>query len=165
MEKKEEEIKYVFSSLVESQDDVRGHIAYALYKYKKIDRIKNVHKGSPMTPAQKELFRKENTTQKSIDDYLEQAENILKDYVNEQLKVAIEQAELNIERNFEKNEIKKLVDKQKKWNWIAVMESMVASAILPIAIILLLVVIAMICHVDFGTVIKEIGKAIVKSMQ
>ena len=102
MEEEKQE-KYVFSSLVQGKDDIRGHVAYAIYKLRKIDYIVNVNGGNRLTEEQKEDFRKRNTTDASIKDYIDQATDALEKYANIQFKRKGEEIEKDVKKKQREN--------------------------------------------------------------
>ncbi len=92
---------FIYSKLVEGNNDVVGHIAYSLYKSDKIKFIDGFKKENNREPDETELktFHSISNQQDSIDRYRLAAANILRDFMNNTLQESIQ----NIERECYEN--------------------------------------------------------------
>ena len=83
---------FIYSKLVNSQDDVVGHIAYSLYKADKvayIEEYKNNNGGAEPTEEELERFHKSCTVSGQLERYNLQAKVILQTFTSETLDRAI----------------------------------------------------------------------------
>lgn len=86
---------YIFSKLVDSKDDIRGHIAYAIYKFEKVSHIEEFKKTNKREPnaSEKEEFRAICCNPVRLEEYKTRADMILDAFSNELLNEAANQIE------------------------------------------------------------------------
>lgn len=103
---------YIYSNLVEDNNDIVGHIAYALYKADKIHFIENFKKdNSGNEPDEKDLKPFHDTTScpGNLERYKLTAIHILQNFTNDTLHEMIQEIEQDaINRN--KDELLKIVE-------------------------------------------------------
>lgn len=109
---------YVYSKLVTSDDDLVGHVAYALYKKEKIEYIelKN-NDGNPLTDADLIPFNEISSTQAALDGFRIKADILLQGFIDN----VLDEAKNDIEQQaiFQQSEILKDVVKPLKRNVFA----------------------------------------------
>ena len=81
---KEEEKTFIFENLVDGENDILGHIAYALYKLHKIEWIKNKldETGKYPTIEEREEYRNICSSPKQIEAYKSMANVVLTNFIN-----------------------------------------------------------------------------------
>lgn len=77
----EKEFNFIYEKLVADENDITGHIAYSIYKSKKIEYIKSqLAEGVEITDEVLKPFNKISSLDTSINDYKLNAELILKGF-------------------------------------------------------------------------------------
>lgn len=136
---------YIYSSLVESNSDIVGHIAYALYKADKIHFIEKFKKdNSDNEPCESDLKPFHDTTScpGNLERYKLTAVQILQNFTNETLSEMIQEIEQDaINRN--KSELSKIIEPLKpmsirKSYFHGVVQSVIGAAVFMILISALL---------------------------
>ena len=86
---------FIFSSLVENESDIVGHIAYALYKSDKVKYIQSFKDNNGTDPTEEDLcaFHSVSSQEDSIKKYRIVASLILKDFLDETLDESIREIE------------------------------------------------------------------------
>ena len=86
---------FIFSSLVENESDIVGHIAYALYKSDKVKYIQSFKDNNSTDPTEEDLcaFHSVSSQEDSIKKYRIVASLILKDFLDETLDESIREIE------------------------------------------------------------------------
>lgn len=86
---------YIFSKLVTDKDDIRGHIAYAIYKFEKVSHLEEFKKKNNREPNEEEInaFHDSCCNPARLEEYNAHAESILETFSNELLKEAADQIE------------------------------------------------------------------------
>lgn len=81
----ERNYNYIFSKLVQSDDDIVGLISYALYKRQKIDHIQRFMSEHGHGPTDENLksFHEMSSTDIQIENYRTRAEKIANTFINE----------------------------------------------------------------------------------
>lgn len=77
---------YIYSKLVESETDLKGIIAYSLYKQAKIKFIQQHKTKNSREPSEKDLDGFHRTSESHIQTYLNNSESILKKFEQEIIK-------------------------------------------------------------------------------
>ena len=92
---------FIYSKLVEDNDDVVGHIAYSLYKNEKIEYIETFKEkyGSEPTDLDLEPFHISSCTKGSLERFRRMAATILEEFTNEMLGSTIKDIEENVISN------------------------------------------------------------------
>lgn len=102
---------YIYSNLVEDNNDIVGHIAYALYKADKIHFIENFkHENSGAEPDEKDLklFHSTTSCPGNLERYKLTAIHILQNFTNDTLHEMIQEIEQDaINRN--KQELSQII--------------------------------------------------------
>jgi hypothetical protein len=95
---------FIYSKLVEDNDDVVGHIAYSLYKNEKIEFIETFKEkhGSEPTELDLEPFHISSCTNGSLERFKRMAIVILQEFTNELLGRTIKDIEHNVISNHKK---------------------------------------------------------------
>jgi len=93
--KKSKKNTYIFTKLVDDKNDIRGHIAYAIYKFEKVSHIEQFIKENHREPTaeEKEGFRASCCNPSRLEEYKERANIILNTFSNEVLRGAVNQIE------------------------------------------------------------------------
>ena len=88
---------YIYSYLVNDENDLIGHIAYSIYKSEKIDYIKGrKEKGIELSDEDLETFNVVAATDGSIGSYRLRAEMLLQDFVSNVLDETIEEIKVDV---------------------------------------------------------------------
>lgn len=122
---------YIYKTMVKSDTDVIGCIAYSLYKSEKVRYIEDFKKEHTTEPSEDDLdiFHHIMASEESISRFRMQASTILAQFSDETLNSAIEQYEDDLEKN-QMDALKKVVQKmQPKW-WQNILWSVIASIII-----------------------------------
>lgn len=92
---------YIYSKLVESEYDILGHIAYAVYKQQKISHIEEFKKDNNRQPTDQELiqFNKFSSSHVSIEGYRIKAERILQSFTDNVLEDTIIEVEIECKKS------------------------------------------------------------------
>jgi hypothetical protein len=95
---------FIYSKLVEDNDDVVGHIAYSLYKNEKIEFIETFKEkhGSEPTELDLEPFHISSCTKGSLERFRRMAATILEEFTNEMLGSTIKNIEESVISNHKK---------------------------------------------------------------
>ncbi|MBR4195606.1 MAG: hypothetical protein IKQ95_02710 [Synergistaceae bacterium] len=83
----------VYSLLVHGEDDLVGHIAYAIYKQQKIEKITRFTTRNKRPPTDEELasFMENAESEKQLRFYNDRAVSILKDFLEQSLSAEVEE--------------------------------------------------------------------------
>ncbi len=125
---------FIYEKLIESNDDLTGHIAYALYKEKKIAFIKS-HKDSHgnADPTEEELTIFHDTSLAHLENYRLQAKELLHNFLQQTLEEQLREIDEIVsehKRATEENYQKKLttqLDRIKPPFWAGVIQSLIGS--------------------------------------
>lgn len=106
----ERNYNYIFSKLVQSDDDIVGLISYALYKRQKIDHIRRflVEHGHGPTDENLKGFHEMSSTDIQIKNYRTRAEKIANTFINELMKDFVQEfkkAQYEVQKKAEKEAI------------------------------------------------------------
>jgi hypothetical protein len=146
---------YIYSTLVESEDDFIGKIAYTIYKEDKIKFIAELKKdNSEKEITEKDLiqFHQITSTEKSIYRYRLTAQSILQEFLNVSLREAIEDVTEEIQDNHI-NLLENVVSKIKPPKfWKSVWQNVVASFVLSAIIALFIIIITFTIDGFWGTI-------------
>lgn len=95
---------FIYSKLVEDNDDVVGHIAYSLYKNEKIEFIEIFKEKNGIEPTESDLepFHISSCTNGSLERFRRMAILILEEFTKEMLGRTIEDIERDIMLNHKK---------------------------------------------------------------
>lgn len=132
---------FIYKQLVSDESDIVGHVAYALYKYNKIEYIekfKQEHNGESPTESDLKPFHDISSTPSSIDRYKSKAGTIVNDFLNIALDETVKQIQeeyiINQERHL-KNVIEPLKPKSKfVLFWKGVLQSILGAFIFAIIV-------------------------------
>ena len=146
---------YIYSTLVESEDDFIGKIAYTIYKEDKINFIAELKKDNQEKEiTEKDLvqFHQISSTEKSIERYRLTAQSILQEFLNVSLKEAIEDVTEEIQDNHI-NLLESVVSKIRPPKfWKSVWQNVVASFVLSAIIALFIIIITFTTDGFWGTI-------------
>lgn len=125
---------FIYKSLVQGNDDLIGHIAYSIYKTKKINFIKEYReKNSGGDPTDQEFNKFHEFCNDHLQGYRLEAQGILLDYTNQALveySEDIDNEALDFKREIEEKYTEKLkitLEKQRAGFWKGVAQSIVGS--------------------------------------
>lgn len=125
---------YIYKQLVSDENDVVGHVAYALYKSNKIEFIENFkkeHNGEEPSEDDLKPFHDVSCTPSSIKRYKTQAVQITCDFLDVTLSETTKQIEEDCVRNhseYLKNIIEPLKPmSRKKQFWMGVWQSVLGA--------------------------------------
>lgn len=125
----ERNYNYIYEKLVESENDLIGHIAYSIYKSNKIEFIEKFKKGHDgVAPTEEDLrtFHDMSCTDSTISLYLMKAESLLQDFMGELWEDFHEEIENDCIKN-QNLHLEKIIDPIKpKW-WKQFGQSLLAS--------------------------------------
>lgn len=115
---------FIYSRLVEDENDLLGIIAYSIYKREKIEYIKRIKSEENREPSQEEMnhFWRTSNLQSSIDSYKLKAENISKEFGRQLL----EGRTGEIEQEY-KNKLIAKVESFRHPFWNGVLQNFIAS--------------------------------------
>ncbi len=159
MEEKEKKFSFLFSEIVENENDMIGHIAYSLYKSSKIQFIENLKEengGTPPTEDQLDTFHK--VSKANIQGFRIQAEIILSNFTELTLQESIseiEQATLNNQHKILSDIIEPIKPAPPKGPWDGFMMAVLVKGTqtLVVAVVLFLIIFGSSAIDDFwGTV-------------
>lgn len=99
------EYNYIYRRLVEDQSDIIGHIAYSLYKADKVQYINQFKEENGREPKEGELkpFHDASCMDGSLNGYKDLAVTILKDFLDNTLTEAMQQAEAECQKDYKEN--------------------------------------------------------------
>lgn len=168
----ERKFSYIYSELVEDENDMIGHIAYSLYKSNKIKFIEQFKsENSDKTPTEDELHAYHKAVKPSIPALRIQAEQILSNFTQLTMDETVFEIEADIKNNQEKtlkDIITPLIPPKPKseWDgfWMGVLVKGVQTLIL--AVILFFLIFASSAKDDFwGTIRKYLPEGHTTSTQ
>lgn len=122
---------YIYKSIVQSDTDVIGCIAYSLYKSEKVRYIEDFKEKNNTEPSEDELdvFHRIMASEESIARFRMQASGILAQFSDETLDSSIEQFEKDLKKN-QMDALKEVVSNMRpKW-WQNILWSVIASIII-----------------------------------
>lgn len=124
----EKQYNYIYSKLVNGENDIVGHISYSLYKKQKQELIKKHEEktGEPITDEQICVFHSTSALDETIKSYRLRAENILVDFINEMDNTRLEEAEKELKRTYD-DRLKEIVKDMKPSFWAQVLVSVFAA--------------------------------------
>lgn len=93
MESDERKFSFIYSEIIESEDDMIGHIAYSIYKSKKIEYIKNFKKENNRPPSEDDLHNYQMSSKVHLSSIRTQAERLLADFIQFSLAETVEKIE------------------------------------------------------------------------
>lgn len=133
---------YIYSKLVENEDDILGHIAYSIYKSHKIAEIERIcleKKVNYVSDADLEPFIQMAQSERQIKFYREHADVLANAFLDSTIKESIEMRQQELESEYRGRYEKLLEDcKAKPWHY-GVVQGVVSSFLfLVIGYILLL---------------------------
>lgn len=152
---------FIYSKLVEDEDDFVGQIAYSLYKQDKIDHIEQYFEAQGKEIGEEDLkqFHEMSCKPVLLEAYRIKAENILQDFISDTLEENIQEIEERTIKNQSeilKDIIKPITPASKtKQFWTRVLQSALSALTLS-AILALLVLIIYISKVGFLKAISNI---------
>jgi hypothetical protein len=102
---------FIYSKLVEDENDILGVIAYAIYKKQKIEHIEEFKRDNNREPTDLELvqFNKFSTSKASLDGYRIKAELILQSFTDYVLEDTLEEIENECKKN-QSEILQKIID-------------------------------------------------------
>lgn len=137
---------YIYTKLVEGDDDIAGHIAYSLYKRQKMEYIQKWEreKGGQITLDALEDFHINSGTKATIESYQDKAYNILESYTRCMLEEKTNDIERDIKKRYDQK-FDKILPIKKFW-W-GVLQSAVGAFIFAI-LTYIIVLISAYCGTD-----------------
>lgn len=125
---------YIYKQLVTDENDVVGHVAYALYKSSKIEYIEKFKKEHDNTdPTEEELksFHGISCTESSIDRYKTKALEIITEFLDETLSETVKQIEFDYVTN-QNRHLESIIEPIKPMNkkqqfWRGVLQSVLGA--------------------------------------
>lgn len=127
---------FIYKQIVESEDDIIGHIAYSLYKSNKIEFIeqfKEEHEGREPEDADFETFHRTTCLERSVKGYKEMANGILQRFMTVALEEQvnhIEEKSLRAHEKMIKDAVEPLKPKKGFWAYIFGASQSVVGAIM-----------------------------------
>lgn len=125
----ERNYNYIYEKLVESENDLIGHIAYSIYKSNKIEFIEKFKKGHDgVAPTEEDLrpFHDMSCTDSTISLYLMKAESLLQDFMGELWEDFHEEIENDCIKN-QNQHLEKIIEPIKPNKWKQFWQSLWAS--------------------------------------
>lgn len=79
---------FIYSQLVDDENDIVGLIAYAIYKRQKIDYIRSVHskRQRDVDPSEMSVFHEISNSSTQVQSYRDQAVMVLNSFLNDALR-------------------------------------------------------------------------------
>lgn len=137
------EYNFIYSRIVNDDNDFIGKIAYSIYKEDKIQHINSFFENNKRNPNQDELkkFHEISSTDNSIERYRLQAENLLQEFLDNTLSEALNEASEEIKSNqilLIRDEVSKL---KPAGFWSGVWQNVIATIVLTgiLALIVLII--------------------------
>ena len=96
MKSDERKFSLIYSEIIESENDMIGHIAYSIYKSKKIEYIKNFKKENNRSPSEDDLHNYHMSSKVHLASIRTQAERLLADFIKITLAETVEEIEAEI---------------------------------------------------------------------
>lgn len=125
---------FIYTKLVQGEDDMIGHIAYSLYKKHKIEYIEDKKaEGTALTDEELKPFNDISSVDSAIQNYRIQAELILQDFTNSALEESFEEMQkqaINNHSEILKEVVKPLVPKNWTSFWVGMASSFVFALLL-----------------------------------
>lgn len=124
---------FIYSALIKGDDDLVGHIAYSIYKSKKVAFIKDFKDQKLKEPSESDLESFHDTSRQHLDSYLLEAKEILHTYTQATLSdyaTGIENQAKEKVATARQNYITKLetsAERMKPRFWPGVIQSLVGS--------------------------------------
>jgi hypothetical protein len=94
---------FIYSKIVEDENDFVGHVAYSLYKKDKVEFIEKFKEENQKDPTEEDLGKYHSTTSSAnlISAYRIKAESLLEEFMNNTLEIAISESTENIKKSQE----------------------------------------------------------------
>lgn len=127
---------FIYSELVDDDNDIVGHIAYSLYKSDKIKYIedfKNKNHGQEPTEDDLKNFHEVCCIQANIDRYKMQAVSILQQFMSDTLSSTTKQIEDDYIKSQDKH-LKDIISPLKPSFWHGILQSIVGAFIFAIIV-------------------------------
>jgi hypothetical protein len=155
----ERKFSFIYSKIVEDQDDMIGHIAYSLYKARKIEYIEQFKEETGKTPSESDLESFHKSAAIMIDSLRIEAEQILSEFTQLTLDETVSEIKNELIENQETTfkEIIKPITPEKKGHWDGFWMSVLVKGTqtLVVAIIFFLIIFGYSAKNDFwGTMHK-----------
>lgn len=167
----ERKFSFIYSKIVEDENDMIGHIAYSLYKSNKVQYVENFrNENEGKNPSEDDLDTFHKATITTVAAYRTQAEQLLSNFIQFTLEETINDIDEDLKREQEntlKSIIKPLIPPKPKGPWDGFWMSVLVKSVqaLVVAIIFFLIIFGASAKDDFWGTIRKLIPESEKSLE